>query len=227
MNENHSKKYILAFVITVTLFVGTLYVSNTIDNKRIADIKSVEDRISIDILSSETQFTLLKETSCNKVNESILSKELNDLATKLSYMESTLGADDPQVLQVKKFYSLLEIKDYILMQSLTKQCGLKPISLLYFYSNKGDCPECDKMGYVLTYLREQYPGLRIYSFDYNLDLSAIHTLIDINQVANKFPVLVMNDDVYYGFKDLDLMKKILPLDKLVQATTTSATSTKK
>src|ERR1035437_10255448 len=38
---------------------------------------------------------------------------------------------------------------------------------------------------LLIKLREDYPQLRVYSFDYNLDLSAIQTLISINKVDKR------------------------------------------
>jgi hypothetical protein len=67
------------------------------------------------------------------------------------------------------------------MQQISQKCKTKPVYVLYFYSNAGDCPECSRAGDVLTYLRQTYPSLRVYSFDYNLDLSALQTLIALAQ----------------------------------------------
>ncbi len=213
-------KYIITFIITAIIFAGFMYVNNLLDEKRLGDTKAIQDQISLDLLSSETQFNLLKETSCKNVNGSILSQELNSLATKLTYLESNNNGDKNEELEyLKKYYSLLEIKDSILMKQLASKCSAKPISILYFYGNKEYCPECEKMSYVLTYLREQYPELRIYSFDTNLDLSAIETLKSIYRIdSRKLPAFVFNDDTYTGFKSVEDMKNIIPeikkLDKL-------------
>lgn len=213
-------KYIITFIITAIIFAGMLYINNILDEKRFGDTKAIQDQIALDLLSSETQFNLLKETSCKNVNGSILSKELNSLATKLTYLEANdSGAKSDELLYLKKYYSLLQIKDSLLMKQLSQKCSSKPISVLYFYGDQKDCPACTEMSYVLTHLREQYPELRIYSFDTNLDLSAIDTLKSIYQIdVRQLPAIVYNDDSYTGFKTIDEMKKIIPelkkLDKM-------------
>jgi len=220
-------KYILTFVITAIIFGVMLYVNNVLDNKRVADVQAVQDQISLDLLSSETQFDLLKESSCKNVSDSILSSELNSLATKLSYMESeSNGNPTDELLYVKKNYSLLEIKDFILMEQLNQKCNSKPISILYFYGDKTDCTECENMSYVLTYLREQYPELRIYSFDTNLDLSAVDTLKSIYNIdATRLPAFVVKDNTYVGSRLAQIDKENASTTKAPSAPATSTTST--
>ena len=98
--------------------------------------------------------------------------------------------------------------------------------VLYFYSNQGNCSECGPAGDVLTYLRTQYPGLRVYSFDYNLDLSAVRTLISLRGLQGQLPALVINDrPPVYGFKTFEEIQTLIPELKTL-STTTAATSTK-
>lgn len=210
IKKSNWKNYLFAFFITAIIFSTALFFNNYFNQKRITEIRTIHDKIAIDILSSEINFSLLAETTCKSNSDSILSNELNTLAEKLSYMENNLGIFDPQVLELKKYYSLLEIKDYLLMKRVNEKCGFKPIVIFYFYSNKGDCDECAKIGYVLTHLGEKYPQLRIYSFDFNLDLSAINTLIAINGIKNELPAIMVDNKVYYGFKDIEEIEKLLP-----------------
>lgn len=215
------KKYLLVLVITVAIFGTALYISNRLNDRRIDEIRSIGDQISIDILSSETQFSLLAESSCKDLaGQSILSKEINSLAEKLSYTEDKLGSDNSEVIELKRYYSLLEIKDYLLMKKVTSQCGVKPITVLYFYSNSGDCSECEKAGYVLTSLRQKYPDLRVYSFDYNLNLSALRTLISIFKIEDRLPAIMIGDKVFYGFTPLEDIESAIPELKASLATTT-------
>lgn len=212
------KKYAIAFLITCIIFAGAVYLNTKLSQSRTVDIKAVQDRISLDLLSSETQYDLLKESSCKSVNDtSVLSQELNSLATKLSYLESnTKSADnDAELIYIKKYYSLLEIKDFLLMNQISQKCKSKPIAMLYFYSTKTDCADCEKMGYVLTYLREQYPELRIYSFDYNLGLSAIDTLKSVYKIDANLPAVVIGDQTIRGFHDVDAMKNLIPALKKI------------
>jgi uncharacterized protein YdcH (DUF465 family) len=211
------KTYIISFFITSLIFASAFGVNNLLSSKKEADIKSVQDQIALDILSSETQFDLLKEVACKNVDDSILSQEINSLATKLSYMEANnQNASDPELVYLKKYYSLLQIKDYILMQRLSGQCDFKPISILYFYGNKDVCPKCVDMGYVLTKLRESYPEVRIYSFDTNLQLSALNTLRTVNKVSEtQLPAVIIGDKTITGFREYTDLKSLIPELKIL------------
>ncbi len=218
--------YLVAFIITALLFATALYASNYFNNRRIADIQSTQDKISIDILSLETQFDLLAQHSCRDITEnSVLSTELQPLAQRLSYLEGQSNVNQDELNQLKRYYSLLQIKDLLLMQEVSEKCKLEPVFILYFYSNQGDCSDCEEQGYVLTGLGNKYPQLRVYSFDYNLGLSALRTLTDINNIQNDLPALVVNDRVYYGLHTIEDIEKILPeLATLKVATSTDATT---
>lgn len=220
-----TKKYIFTFVITSAIFATAFFASTFFSNKRVESVKSIQDNIAIDILSSETQFDLLKEVPCANVSDSMLSPELSALGDKLSHTENERGATDADILYLKKYYSLLEIKDYILSKKLALQCGQskKPVFIIYFYSNKGDCVDCEKEGFVLTRLKEIYPDLRVYSFDYNLDLAALDSLKTIYRIKTSLPALVIQDKTYVGFKSMEELSVLLP-DSLKVATTTASSS---
>jgi hypothetical protein len=220
------KKYLFSFLITSVIFGTAIYLSNYFGQKKIEEIRNIQDKISIDILSSETQFSLLEESSCENVGTGSLSTELSNLEAKLSYTENERGVDDPEVVTLKKYYSLLEIKDYLLMNKISEKCKKTPLSIIYFYSNSDSCGDCEKEGYVLTRLRETYPDLRVYSFDYDMDLSAIKTLISINKVKNELPALVIKGKVYYGFKNVEDVEKLIPELAKMKTKSLQATSTK-
>ncbi|MBI4155842.1 MAG: hypothetical protein HY507_01250 [Candidatus Zambryskibacteria bacterium] len=219
------KKYLLVFIITGVIFATAIAISNYFGQKKLDEIRSIQDKIAIDILSSETQFSLLEDSSCKNVSKESLSTELGSLEEKLSYTENELGVNDPQVVTLKRYYSLLEIKDYLLMNKISEKCKITPVSIIYFYSNKGDCSDCQKEGYVLTSLRETYPDLRVYSFDYNIDLSAVKTLIGINKVKNNLPAIFIKDQSYYGFQSIEDLEKAVP--ELQVLKTKNATTTNK
>ena len=204
------KKYAYTFLITAVIFATAIFTSNYFSQKRVKEIQNIERDIAVDILSSETQFSLLEELSCEDIGNSFLSKELASLGDKLFYTEKNRGVSDPEVISLKKYYSLLQIKDYLLMKKVGEKCDSQAFSIIYFYSNKGDCNDCTKEGYVLTRLREEYPELRVYSFDYNIESSVLQTLTSIYHVENNLPALLIGDGVYYGFKSIDDIKEIIP-----------------
>jgi hypothetical protein len=229
MEKFNWKKYVWTFIITVVIFITAIALSNYFSNKKMASLREIEDKISTDIMSSETQYALLAESSCKDLSSDVLSQELNALAQKLTYTEENLSQNSADLLRLKTYYTLLQIKDYLLMKKISVKCNTKPVFILYFYSN--NCPQCEQQGYVLTYLRSQYPNLRIYSFDYNLDNPALRTMISLYKVESVTPAIVINDKVYNGFIDKDKLEGYLPawMTATSTATTTkvTATSTKK
>ena len=142
------------------------------------------------------------------------------MGNRLSFAESQLGSDTPQVIRLKQQYSLLEIRDYLINKKVSVACGTKPVTVLYFYSNAAECDDCDKAGYALSYLRDTYPALRVYSFDYNLELGALQTLIAVEKVKNTLPAFVINGKNYYGFTSLVDLEKQFPKGALATSTPT-------
>ncbi len=205
-------KYIVALIITSLIFGSALYVNNILMQKRTENVENVRDQIALDLLSSETQFNLLRETSCTNLGSNALSEELNSLAAKLELMEANdSGRKSAELIYLKKYYSLLEIKDFLLLSELKTKCAQKPLSILYFYGNGSDCPACAQTAIVLNALRQQYEDLRVYSFDTTLNLSALNTLKTTYKIdAQNLPALVINDKTYIGFKSIDEIKELIP-----------------
>ncbi len=207
-------KYFYTFLITTFIFVTAIYISNYFNTNKISELKVMGDKISLDILSSETQFSLLAESSCNNMTDNTLSKEVAQLGQKLAYAEEKIGANNIDFQNLKTYYSLLEIKDYLLMKKISDKCKDKQIFILYFYSNSGSCFDCENQGYVLTKLHEMYPQIRIYSFDYDFNIPTIETLKSIYNIENKLPALFVSGKILYGLKNLDEIRKIIPETKM-------------
>lgn len=218
------QNYAVALLITALIFATALFASDFFNAQRVADIQATQDNISIDILSLETQFDLLAEHSCRDISEnSVLSTEIQPLAQRLSYLEDQSNVNEEELTRLKRYYTLLQIKDLMLMQEVAAKCGLDSEFILYFYSNAGDCEDCIEQGYALTGLSQKYPTLRVYSFDYNLGLSALRTLVDINEVEHVLPALVIKGVPRYGLHTIEEIERIIP--ELALLATSTATST--
>lgn len=203
------KKYLIVFLFTIGLFLLASYLSNYFSGKKIAELQSIQNKIAIDVLSSETQFSLLQDLSCKNVNDSFLSGELGELSKKLEWGQENLGETD-EVLYLRKYYSLLQIKDYLLMKKVSDRCGNKYAFVLYFYTTEENCSECSKQSIVLSNLREKYPNLRVYSFDYSTDLSAVRSMLSIYKIEDtKLPALVVDEKVLTGYTETESLEKLL------------------
>ena len=215
---------LLALGLTVIIIGTVVYAINYLDRQRLAELNGIQDRLATDTLSLETEFSLLETAPCeNQTEGTELSKEVSDLGDRLSQAENQLGSKNAEVLELKKQYSLLQIRDYILTKRLATTCNITPTVALYFYSNKpGSCTDCDRASYALSYLHQTYPKLRVYSFDYDLNLGALRTLINVEKVQPRFPAFVINGKQSYGFTNLEDFKKQFP--KVLFASTTASTT---
>ena len=106
--------------------------------------------------------------------------------------------------------SVNKIKDYLLMKKISARCGTKAAFILYFYTTAENCSECEQQGLVLSDLRVKYPELRVYSFDYSIDLSAVKAMLQIFKIEDtKLPALVIDDDVTTGFRSIEELEPII------------------
>lgn len=214
-----TRNALIALGITFALIGTVAYAVGYLDRSRLAELSTIENQLSIDTLSLDTQFSLLEAAPCDSAASStMLTDKLEDLGSRLSFAEDQLGSDNLQVVRLKKQYSLLEIRDYLITKKFAAACGTKPVIVLYFYSNIANCVDCDKAGYALSYLRNAYPSLRVYSFDYNLDLGALKTLIALNKAQNTLPAFIINGKHFYGFTSLADLERQFPKEAF--ATTT-------
>ncbi len=204
MNNNIDwKKYLIVFLITVGLFFTASYLSDYFVNKKINQLKNIQDQIAIDILSSETQFSLLSELSCKNISDSVYSPELEELGNKLEWSQNNLSVTE-EISNLKKYYALLQIKDYLMAKKISARCGTKSAFILYFYTTAENCSLCEEEGIVLSSLKTKYPELRVYSFDYSTDLSAVTSMLQIYKIKDTaLPALVIDDSVFSGFQTLE------------------------
>lgn len=222
----YAKNALIALVITLAIIGTIFYTISYLNGKRVEELRAIEDQLSTDTLSIETQYALLEDAPCENLPEgNVLSRELGSLGDRLAFAEERGGANDPEVLRLKERYTLLQIRDYILTKRLAQTCDVDPTIALYFYSNvEGECADCDRAGYALSYLRQTYPALRVYSFDYHLDLAALKTLIAVEKVDAKFPAFIIEDKRSYGFTTLEDFEALFP-DALFETASTSASTT--
>ena len=205
-------RYLTVFFITVILFVLAFVLSDSLSDRKISELREIQEKISLDILSTETRYALLGASSCdhviaNSTFEQGLNEELNDLARRVKFMENELGITNENVLQIKKQYNLLQIKDYLLRKELHDRCGDEIVSVLYFHDL--ECKECRRQSIVLDELAVLYPEIRIYWLDKDLRTPAMDTLVSMFDVKET-PALIVNDEVYEGFQSLSEVESAFP-----------------
>lgn len=237
----NKKRYIYTFIITLAIFFFSIWLSSVFSDKKVQSLRDLESRINLDILSVETRFSLLQKTSCehivdnNKDNDIGFNVDLNNVALKIKSLENQLGYENADVISLKKYYSLLQIKDYLLAKEFHDRCKKNTVSILYFYDT--DCQDCAKQSIILDKIISDYPEIRVYYLDKKSDNPALDTLSSIFKITQS-PTLVINEKTYTGYQDVAKIESYIPEIKAWKAlkdkgatstasTTSKATTTKK
>ena len=93
------------------------------------------------------------------------------------------------------------------MNKIKEECDLETPVILYFYSNKGDCPDCKEQGFILSYLKRT-TNAQIYSIDVNTDNGAVRALKAIYNITNT-PSIIINEDTYKEFTNLKTIMEVI------------------
>ena len=213
-----AQDYITALVITMLVFLIGVLLGNYVSSIKLNSLTGLGKELELQTLGTQIKFDLLTESfTCD--NESLesnvqLTAELRDLGNKLTYMESKLGQDDPNVLMIKEYYHLLEIQHWRYTKQLKEKCNQTYNTVLFFYAKTKDCPNCEDQGEILTYAHKEYLSFNTYSFDIGIDNPALNTLKDMYGVETA-PTVVVNGKTYEGFKDKDALLAILSEHKII------------
>jgi hypothetical protein len=201
------KKYITVFAITTLIFVAGILIGNYFSSQKLNQIDYIGQDLKTDTVAMELQYELIAENPCENINSTLLADELYEMASKLDYMENRLGEDNRDVTELKKYYSLLELRHWLFMKKTIKECNQSKSLLLFFYSNEEECKSCKEQGFILTWVRKNYDDVYVYSFDYTIPNTAVETIKRIYNV-NGTPSVVVDKDTYNRFigkKELEQM----------------------
>ena len=204
-------RYLVAFVISASIFVIGLLIGTIFTENKLSSIDKLEQDLRTQVLTVETQYSIASQNPCALIDSDELNSELYKLDSTLSSLETDLGKNNEDVLRLVEYYSLLEVRQWLFVKDASKKCGKNPILILFFYSNNANkCTDCEVQGYVLTFLRKQYPEKSIYVYSFNTDINntVIKTMMKVYNVKT-LPSIVINDKTYEGFKDRNQLEKIL------------------
>lgn len=203
----NNMKYVAAIALTCLIFIGGLWIGSVITNSKVNDILSVEQEARLQLENLQLEQQLLEDTPCK--SPQLLSESLEDLGTKLTYLETQYSKNDPSILELKKPYTLLEIKHYLAMKQMTELCNRNLTLILFFYSNDpANIDESEEQGFVLDYLRKKYSNVKAYSIDADMDLGIIDVLKSKYSIST-VPSIVIDDKVYVGFHSKEELEQVI------------------
>lgn len=202
------KKYLLTFLITSLLFFIAWQISSYITQKKVDTIERNKNEIALRIMGNEDQLSLSDEELCSEDVFDVLDEQIGELAEKIAFAEEQV-TDKELIINLKKQYTILQVKDFLINKQKSVRCNTSLSTILFFYDTKEKCIDCMKQSYVLDAIRSIYPEVRVYAFDYTLDLSTIEALKVSYALEDSLPVLVINGKAFSGFQSLEVVQRFL------------------
>ncbi len=195
---------ITAFIYSAVLVTAGILVGAFMDGVRVGAAQNLYHQtvLQMDSYLVEEQFMkAYGARDCNLLKSRLdeIGKTLSEFGTKLTIYEAHHLTDRPEYYYLKPYYFLTEIKAYLLMRQLQRDCNADYALILFFY--KQDDGASRKQGYILDDIVRKYPGrVHVFSFDVNfpVDVGAVDLLKRFYDV-NTAPVVVVNDKYrFYG-----------------------------
>lgn len=202
-------KLILAFILGTLVFCSVFLLGYTISYYKMQSTALAQEDLRYQLLSFQIEEELAGE-NCQTFNPYNFASDMDRIGSIISLLEERLGKDNLQVLNQKKIYSLLEARHLIYVKKHNTNCNNPIPVILFFYSNQEDYKaDGDRLGYMLTTLKNEDPTIMIYSFDYDLD-SAVNNIIEQQYNITSPNNIVINEVTFVNnFKDINSIKQVL------------------
>lgn len=200
-------KHTAVLIITILIFLTGILLGSYLNTNKVIALNELSEELRVSAMSSELEFAILAENPCKVTEYGFLSEELDELSSKVEFMENQLGRTNQEVIKLKNFYSIVQLRHYLLMTRLVDECQLNTSNIVYFYSNAGDCPECNEQGFILSYLKNTY-SINIYSIDINSQNNAVRALKEVYDIETA-PSFIIEGEPYYGFQSTNALRTIL------------------
>ncbi len=193
MKQGKSKA-VAALAITILIFLSGFILGNLSLSSKIGAVQDLQNEIYTESIGFEVLFDLAENNLCDEQNIAEINYQLTDFGERLAYLEK----QDADITSLKNQYNSLEIKHFLLINKINKQCRDKYDTILYFYGPASECKACLLQGLELSTIKSQNPEIMIYSFDYNSNFAPVKTLVNQYNVQT-IPTLVINGKNYEEF----------------------------
>ncbi len=221
VREFNKKRYIIAALLTLFVFVLGLMLGLVIEGKRVQYIQSINRIEKLDYNSLQLQYAyieqLSQERNCDAVSKTFENsvKSLIETSERLENYEQNANLNKEDLHALKREYILAQLNYWLLAKRTKKICNRDLVTILYFYSTDKECPDCGEQAFILTYLKNEFKDkLLIFALDSTYtDEPMIGMLKDQYEISG-YPTLVIEDKVFESFTSKDeILKTVCSLYK--------------
>ena len=120
--------------------------------------------------------------------------------------DSKLNREDFNLL--KREYVLAQVRYWLLARRTKELCKKEIATIIYFYSNDRECPDCGKQAFVLNYLKGLFKDkLLIFSFDAQQKDEPMIPILKHTYNITKYPALIVEGGKFEGLMDKGMILK--------------------
>ena len=132
-----TKKYVLAFILTIIIFAGGMVLGIKLEGARLSDAQQITLQEKTNLLSLQLQQKYIESgiAECNALNQ-ILEANINELGKKMvtiiGYEKKALLNEEEFRLQLRDYF-LTEIQFLLISEEISQKCKSESIKVIYFY----------------------------------------------------------------------------------------------
>jgi len=216
VREFNKKRYIIAALLTLFIFILGLMLGLVIEGKRVQYIESVNRIEKLDYSSLQLQYAyidqLSQEKNCDAVSKTFESsvKSLIETSGRLENYEQNANLNKEDLHALKREYILAQLNYWLLAQRTKKICNRNLVTILYFYSTDKECPDCGEQAFVLTYLKNEFKDkLLIFALDSTYSDEPMIEMLKSQYEISRYPTLIIEGHVFEDFVSKDKILKII------------------
>lgn len=214
--EISASKYVIAFIITLIIFLLGTAIGFFVEEKRINYIQNAAERQQHEFESLQLQYQYINklkdEENCPAVLEAFKYniESLEKSRERLEGYEEDAQITKDNIKDIKRRYVLAQVRFWLLAKDTKHICKTNFTDILYFYGTKEDCPECESQAMVLNNLKNIFnEDLLIFAFDGELENEPLITLIKETYEIQEYPKLIINGKAYDDFVTRDELVNII------------------
>ncbi len=200
------QNYIFAGVITSLMFLAAFVLTDELHEQQVIDISGIRTDLSLSLVDQEMQADLLSAASCD--NHALFDEQLNELGSRISVLESQRGWSDEGVQQLKKDYTLLQMRDYLALLERNERCSVTdPVEYFVAFVRHDECEDCSDTWQMLWTYKQLKPTTKVYIFDVDVSLASMQTLMNSFAVTkDQTPVILQNGEIISNDELLALIR---------------------
>ena len=188
----YGKRIMLAFLIATIIFITGFLVSYLVSYSKSQSISISQEKIRYNLLNFELERELLS-FSCEGFNPYRLASELDSMGSILGILEERFGKLDKKVIEQKRFYTMLEVQHFLLVDDYNKRCeGNFPILFFFYSNNKEYADRAEEVRFILSSFKNKNSEAMVYSFDYDLVGSSLISILKDNHNVTEPNTVVIN-----------------------------------